>query len=80
MRLKVQKVKPLRKKDKPWLAELVEEADYGLDRIGINHDPAVILLVGYYCTWQEALENGLVAYNWYDARSTRDAMMRAQLC
>lgn len=51
MKLKIEKTKVFKKKDKPWVAKLE------------NEKPDQAILVGYYYTWQEALDKGLVAYS-----------------
>lgn len=51
MKLKIEKTKVFKKKDKPWVARLE------------NEKPDQAILVGYYYTWQEALDKGLVAYS-----------------
>lgn len=59
LQLKIEKTKVFKKKDKPWVAKLE------------NEKPDQAILVGYYYTWQEALDKGLVAYSFANAQLNR---------
>ena len=59
LQLKIEKTKVFKKKDKPWVAKLE------------NEKPDQAILVGYYYTWQEALDKGLVAYSFANVQLKR---------
>lgn len=63
MKLKIEKTKVFKKKDKPWVARLE------------NEKPDQAILVGYYYTWQEALDKGLVAYSREDVDGNIEAII-----
>ena len=63
MKLKIEKTKVFKKKDKPWVAKLE------------NEKPDQAILVGYYYTWQEALDKGLVAYSHEEADRNIEAII-----
>lgn len=60
MKLKIRKTKSIKNRDKPWIAKLESEAS-----------PWSAILVGYYYTWPEALEKGLVAYTFANVQLKR---------
>ena len=59
LQLKIEKTKVFKKKDKPWVAKLE------------NEKPDQAILVGYYYTWQEALDKGLVPYSFANVQLKR---------